>query len=80
MNAALRSVYAPPRVVVKAREGTDLAALESLVPYVAGKTARGGRTTAYVCENQVCAFPTSDPARFAAQLAAEDTPPAKQTP
>jgi uncharacterized protein YyaL (SSP411 family) len=29
----------------------------------------GGKLTAYVCEQRVCALPTSDPAIFAQQIA-----------
>ena len=50
-------------------EGEDLDAHAELVPLVAGKRAQGGRTTAYVCKNRVCAYPTSDPQAFAKQLA-----------
>ena len=32
-----------------------------------------GKTTAYVCEQQVCELPTSDPAVFAAQIAKVET-------
>jgi uncharacterized protein YyaL (SSP411 family) len=36
---------------------------------VAEKQALHGAATAYVCEQKVCALPTSDPAVLAAQLA-----------
>ena len=49
--------------------GEPLKELAALVPLVEGKTARGGKPTAYVCERQVCELPTTDPSRFAAQLA-----------
>lgn len=36
---------------------------------LADKTLLRGRTTAYVCERQVCALPTAEPDAFAAQIA-----------
>jgi uncharacterized protein YyaL (SSP411 family) len=35
---------------------------------VAGKRAQKGKATAYVCENRVCDFPTSDPVVFERQI------------
>ena len=37
---------------------------------LAGKRALRGRTTAYVCVNRVCKYPTDDPSVFAEQLRA----------
>ena len=39
------------------------------MPLVKGKLASRNKTTAYVCVNQVCSYPTSDPVRFAEQIA-----------
>jgi uncharacterized protein YyaL (SSP411 family) len=64
----LRSQYLPNRVLLVVREGDDLAAHAALAPLVKGKTARRGRVTAYVCENRVCAYPTSEPDEFERQL------------
>ncbi|MCW5890914.1 MAG: thioredoxin domain-containing protein [bacterium] len=61
--------FVPNRALVVTREGDDLAAVAALVPWVAGKTARDGVATAYVCERQVCRQPTNDPAELAAELA-----------
>jgi uncharacterized protein YyaL (SSP411 family) len=44
--------------------------LASTLSIVRGKRAIGGKTTAYVCENRVCRFPTNDPAKFRKQLLA----------
>ncbi len=66
--APLRRSYAPNGVVVRVAEGKDLAAHAVLIPLVAGKVARDGRATAYVCENRVCRSPTTDPEVFARQL------------
>jgi uncharacterized protein YyaL (SSP411 family) len=68
MLDAVRSAYVPNRIVVVVTEGPDLDRQSEFVPLLAGKVAREGRTTAYVCENRVCEFPTVDPAVFAAQL------------
>jgi uncharacterized protein YyaL (SSP411 family) len=64
----LHAAFAPNRVVVVAL-GADTAALAATVPIAADKMARGGKPTAYVCEQRVCALPTGDPAVFAQQLA-----------
>jgi len=67
--AALRHTFVPNRVLAVASEGTQQKALAESVPLIGGKKARGGRTTAYVCERQVCALPTSDVEVFARQIA-----------
>jgi uncharacterized protein YyaL (SSP411 family) len=66
--APLRRAFVPNRVLMVVTQGDDLAAHASLVPLVAGKRARLGEVTAYVCENRVCDFPTSDPAVFEKQI------------
>jgi uncharacterized protein YyaL (SSP411 family) len=40
------------------------------VPLLKDKPQRAGRPTAYVCEQQVCKAPTSDPEKVAALMAA----------
>ncbi|MBM4268558.1 MAG: thioredoxin domain-containing protein [Deltaproteobacteria bacterium] len=60
--------FLPSSVVVATTE-SEAVELADIVPLVEGKTARDGRVTAYVCENRVCALPTSDPKVFAEQLA-----------
>jgi len=67
--AVLRRTYQPNRVQVVVREGDGLAANAERVSLLAGKVAREGRPTAYVCENRSCRFPTTDPAELAKQLA-----------
>ncbi len=67
--AALAQSFVPNRVLVVVSEGDAQRELAPLVPLVAGKVAREGRPTAYVCERRVCAFPTADPEVFARQLA-----------
>jgi uncharacterized protein YyaL (SSP411 family) len=68
MLEKLRATYLPNRVLSVVREGANLDAHAELAPLVKGKVARKGRVTAYVCENRVCEFPTSDPDEFARQL------------
>jgi hypothetical protein len=67
--AELRKTFVPNRVLAVTAEGASQKALGELVPLVAGKNARGGLATAYVCEKQVCDLPTSDPHVFAKQIA-----------
>jgi uncharacterized protein YyaL (SSP411 family) len=67
--AALHARFVPNRVLVVVAEGAPQRALAATVPLVAGKTARDGRATAYVCERRVCQRPTSDPDAFARELA-----------
>ncbi len=64
----LGTTYLPNRILTVVTEGEDLAAHAQLVPLVASKVAQGGKATAYVCENKVCALPTADPAIFAKQI------------
>ena len=64
----LRRSFVPTRVLMVAAEGPELAAREASLPLLRGKVARSGRATAYVCENQVCAAPTSDAQVFERQI------------
>ncbi len=68
--AELRRTFLPNRILVVTDE-SRLDALAEVVPLVAGKRARGGEVTAYVCERGTCKLPTSDPAVFADQLKAD---------
>jgi uncharacterized protein YyaL (SSP411 family) len=52
----------------------DVAALAKVASFIEGKTALGGKPTAYVCERGACQLPTHDPAAFVGQLA---RPPAR---
>ncbi|MDG2308775.1 MAG: thioredoxin domain-containing protein [Candidatus Binatia bacterium] len=67
--SVLAHQYLPNSIVALTVEGEPATALANLIPLVAGKIARDGRVTAYVCENRVCALPTTDPDLFAKQLA-----------
>jgi uncharacterized protein len=57
--------YQPNRVVVGAAEGAPAGAG---LPLLAGRTAVGGRATAYVCQHYVCQLPVSEPEALARQL------------
>ncbi len=70
MLAELRKHYMPHRVLLQVEMGAAQDDLAKLAPLVAGKTAREGKVTAYVCRQGVCELPTTDPAVFAQQLAA----------
>ncbi len=69
LEEAQRRIFVPNRIYVLATDGVDLAAQSRLVPQLEGKTARGGKATAYVCRGKTCDLPTSDPKVFAARLA-----------
>ena len=73
MLAPLRQAFAPNKVVIRSGEGERGETLAKTLPVVRGKTLIEGKTTAYVCENRVCKFPTNDPERFLEQLLALPT-------
>ncbi len=62
----VRRAYVPNRIVVQI---SDAEVHPALRPLVEGKTARGGKPTAYVCVGTHCEQPTSDPDVLATQLA-----------
>jgi uncharacterized protein YyaL (SSP411 family) len=61
--------FVPNHVLAVVSTGDHQRRVRTIVPLVGDKTAQNGRATAYVCENRVCALPTSDPKVFARQLA-----------
>jgi uncharacterized protein len=61
-NKPLHSVLAP------VSSGRDDARTQGLIPLTKHKTTRKGKTTAYVCQGNVCDLPTTDPALFKKQL------------
>jgi len=69
MLEPLRSQFVPNRVLIRTREGQSLSALADTLPVVRERKAIGGKTTAYVCENRVCQFPTNEPEVFRRLLA-----------
>jgi uncharacterized protein YyaL (SSP411 family) len=64
---ALRVAYRPTAVVVPVF-GRHQGALERVLPWVAGMTARVGRATAYVCRDFACQMPVHTPEALVAQL------------
>ena len=69
MLEPLREEFIPNRVLSVIREGEQHARHVDLVPAARSKPALEGKVTAYVCRDQVCRFPTTDPHRLATQLA-----------
>ena len=67
---ALRALWQPHRVVLRAKEGDGIDRLSHLAPPVTGKVALQGQVTAYVCRNGACGLPTTDPSEMARQLTA----------
>ncbi|TPV94611.1 MAG: thioredoxin domain-containing protein [Myxococcales bacterium FL481] len=63
----LRRQYLPNRVISIVTE-SDINDRLALVPGLEDKRARGGRATAYVCEQQVCQKPTVDSNELLRQL------------
>lgn len=78
MLAPLRDTYGTNRIVAITEAGASLQELARLLPPIKNRRARGGKVTAFVCEDHVCQFPTTDPAVFRKQLKASakrgDTP------
>jgi uncharacterized protein YyaL (SSP411 family) len=69
MLAPLRKTFVPNRILAVVQEGDEQAAHAPVVPLVKDKRALKNETTAYVCVNRVCSYPTSDPGRFADTIA-----------
>jgi uncharacterized protein len=64
----LRSRFTPHSVLAVVADETPGTATPRRPAIAAGKTARDGRATAYVCEAGACRQPTTDPQRFAELL------------
>ncbi|MSP92303.1 MAG: thioredoxin domain-containing protein [Myxococcales bacterium] len=68
-RSALRGAFVPHKVVLEIEAGSAAAkVLEEMAPIVAGKDARGGKPTAYVCRAGVCQLPVTEPAAMLGQL------------
>jgi uncharacterized protein YyaL (SSP411 family) len=65
----VRRTYLPARALVLPISADQVDALAQAVPFVAGKLARNGKSTAYVCHHTRCDAPTADPVVLASQLA-----------
>jgi uncharacterized protein YyaL (SSP411 family) len=62
----VHAAFVPNRTLAVVTEGKPRN--EALVPLVAGKTAKDGLATAYVCEARACGFTTTDPAALGREL------------
>ena len=60
------SQFLPNKVVVLSEPGDQNAG--DLIPLLKGRTAVGGKATAYVCRNNVCLAPASSPEELALRL------------
>ena len=69
--APLRRSFVPNRVLAVVKPPNTLAAM---IPLVEGKRAIEDHATAYVCENGVCGYPTSDANVFAKQISKVELP------
>jgi uncharacterized protein len=63
----LRRRFVPNRVIACVSEA-HVAALGKLAPFVADKTAPGGKPTAYVCVRGRCELPVTEPGALHATL------------
>lgn len=59
MLRSIRKTFLPGKVLVFAEEN-QVKDLTNLIPWVEGRTAQGGKPTAYVCRNYQCQLPTTD--------------------
>jgi uncharacterized protein YyaL (SSP411 family) len=59
--------FIPNKILLLADGGPGQAQLAQWLPFIKTMDRRGGKATAYVCENYACKLPTADPA-IAAQL------------
>jgi uncharacterized protein YyaL (SSP411 family) len=69
LEQVVHRAFVPNRVLLVTSEGAALGGLAPQVPLLEGKVAQGGRPTAYVCREQRCELPTTDPVVLARQLA-----------
>lgn len=69
--SALREVFVPSSVVVVAQE-TKLKELSVTLPLMKGRKALKGKTTAYVCRENLCKLPTTNVKEFIAQIVGSD--------
>ncbi len=60
MLQALRSVFSPNKVVVFRPPEEESPEITTLAPYIEPYTQLNGTATAYVCQNYICALPTTD--------------------
>jgi len=63
----LRKTFLPNAVLVPSVE-SDVPKLAETVPWMEKKETKGGKTTAYVCRDFTCKYPTNDPSTFSEQI------------
>ncbi len=73
MLNALQGPYLPAAVLIHRPANEDEPPIARLAPFVRALTARDGKATAYVCRNQACSMPTTDPAKMLETLGARRT-------
>ena len=73
MLTALRDQYVPNKVVLLRSPGDD-APLIDLADYTKYYHAIDEQATAYVCQNYICEFPTTDPAKMVTLLKNDEQP------
>ncbi|MBI5149927.1 MAG: thioredoxin domain-containing protein [Candidatus Omnitrophica bacterium] len=65
MLKSLYSRFIPNKVVVlRLNSDEEAKAISDIIPFVKGQRALDGKTTAYVCKNYNCEFPTNDIKKF----------------
>ena len=61
MLGAARRTFRPNMVILLRPPGDEGAAVVELAPYTEFMKAKGGKVTAYLCENFTCKDPMTDP-------------------
>jgi uncharacterized protein YyaL (SSP411 family) len=64
----LENTYLPNRILIQVEACEKAKKLARIIPIVTGKTAIGGKVTAYVCERGICLLPAHTPDDFATQI------------
>ena len=72
--AVLRRTFLPNVVLAVVAEGTAVAALAKVAPFVAEKVAQSRPRDRLRVRARACELPTTDPAEFARQLAKPPRP------
>jgi uncharacterized protein YyaL (SSP411 family) len=67
LQERLRKTFVPNKAFAVLTD-TEAAGQQAQVPWLEGKRAMGGKSTAYVCERGRCDLPTSTPAVFQKQI------------
>ena len=65
MLKSLYSRFIPNKVVIfRPASDEEARAIVDIIPFVKGQQSLDGKTTAYVCKNYNCEFPTNDIRKF----------------